>query len=71
MDKKYKILNEEGGQILISEFLQNFILESCNRVEVIEERTGRVYVNRNEDNIVRLLFQDENRTLKIFISKNK
>jgi len=42
-----------------------------NRVEVIDE-SGRDYVNWNEGNKVELQLQDQNRTLKIFITeKNK
>jgi hypothetical protein len=37
-----------------------------NRVEVIDQN-GRSYVNWKKDNDVTLSYQDENRTLKIFI----
>ena len=40
-----------------------------NRVEVIDEN-GRSYVNWKTTNKVELSFQDENRTLKIFINKD-
>jgi hypothetical protein len=40
------------------------------RVEVIDEN-GRSYVNWNKDNIVHVSIQDEGRTMKIFIDKNK
>jgi len=39
-----------------------------NRVECIDE-TGRAYVNWKADNKIQLSFQDNNRTLKIFITK--
>jgi hypothetical protein len=40
------------------------------RVEVIDEK-GRSYVNWDKDNLVRIDLQDDQRTLKIFISKKK
>jgi hypothetical protein len=43
------------------------ILPKCTRVEVIDT-TGRAYVNWQEGNIVQLMMQDDDRTLKIFIS---
>ena len=45
-----------------------FPLEKVTRLEVIDEN-GRSYVNWNKRNIIALSFQDEERTLKIFISK--
>lgn len=39
------------------------------RVEVIDEH-GRSYVNWKNNNIVDIKFQDEGRTIKIFISQN-
>jgi hypothetical protein len=39
-----------------------------NRIEVIDEK-GRSYVNWDKRNKVELHYQDEGRTLKIFISK--
>lgn len=47
-------------------------MESKNkltRVEVIDH-TGRAYVNWNNNNFVEVSYQDEGRTLKIFISNN-
>jgi hypothetical protein len=38
------------------------------RVEVIDEN-GRSYVNWNDNNQVTLSYQDDDRTLKIFISQ--
>lgn len=40
------------------------------RVEVIDEN-GRSYVNWDENNEVKLDYQDDGRTLKIFINKRK
>ena len=44
--------------------------EGVTRVEVIDEN-GRSYVNWNKNNIVNISIQDEGRTMKIFIDKNK
>jgi len=44
-------------------------LEKVTRVEVIDEK-GRSYVNWNKNNQVFISLQDDNRTLKIFISKD-
>ncbi len=40
------------------------------RVEVIDEN-GRSYVNWNDNNKVELSFQDDERTLKVFINNEK
>ena len=40
------------------------------RVEVIDEK-GRSYVNWKDNNKVKLSLQDDGRTLKIFIERNK
>lgn len=44
--------------------------KNITRVEIIDEK-GRSYLNWNKDNVVELSFQDNNRTLKIFISKKR
>lgn len=51
------------------EFDKN-ITSKITRVEVIDEK-GRSYVNWKEDNKIEVLFQDNNRTMKIFITKTK
>lgn len=43
-------------------------LRNCTRVEVIDEN-GRSYVNWNERNKVIISMQDDDRTIKIFISR--
>jgi len=43
-------------------------LKKVTRVEVIDEK-GRSYVNWEKDNNVEIDYQDDGRTLKIFISK--
>lgn len=45
-------------------------LKNCTRVEVIDEN-GRSYVNWKPNNKVIISMQDNDRTLKIFISKLK
>lgn len=44
--------------------------KNITRVEIIDEK-GRSYLNWNKDNIVKLELQDNDRTLKIFISKKR
>lgn len=42
-------------------------LKDCNRIEIIEKDKGRQYTNYNVKD-VEISFQDDNRTLKIFIN---
>ena len=42
-------------------------LKGCTRVEVIDN-AGRSYVNWNADNQVQISMQDNDRTLKVFVS---
>ena len=44
-------------------------LDTVNRVEVIDSN-GRSYVNRYASNKVSVSLQDDNRTLKVFITKD-
>lgn len=44
--------------------------EKVTRVEVIDEN-GRSYVNQDPSNKVELSFQDNNRTLKVFVNNGK
>jgi Na+-transporting NADH:ubiquinone oxidoreductase subunit NqrC len=64
-DKNGNILNIED----VLNQLNNETLTSVNRVEIIDEK-GRRYVNCDNNNNVKILVQDDNRTIKIFISKN-
>lgn len=64
-DKNGNILNIED----VLNQLNNETLISVNRVEIIDEK-GRSYVNWDKNNNVKILVQDNNRTMKIFISKN-
>jgi len=43
-------------------------LNTVTRVEVIDEK-GRSYIKWDKDFLVRLSLQDDNRTLKIFLTK--
>lgn len=43
-------------------------LRNCTRVEVIDEK-GRSYINWDYKNKVQISMQDDDKTLKIFISK--
>lgn len=44
-------------------------LTDVTRVEIIDEK-GRNYVNKNDNNLVSVSFQDGGRTMKVFIDKN-
>ena len=44
--------------------------DKVTRVEIIDQ-SGRSYVNWNENNKVELSFQDDGRTLKVFISNRE
>ena len=48
----------------------NELLPMVTRVEVIDEN-GRSYVNWDNDYMVTIQLQDDGRTLKIFIDKEK
>jgi hypothetical protein len=50
--------------------LDKNITSKVTRIEVIDEN-GRSYVNWKEDNKIKVLFQDNNRTMKIFITTTK
>lgn len=61
--------NEEQNQPLQQALVIGSLpLDAVNRVEVIDEK-GRTYVNWKSENKVELSFQDEGRTLKVFITK--
>ena len=44
--------------------------DKVTRVEIIDE-DGRSYVNWDDNNKVELSFQDDGRTLKVYIDKRK
>lgn len=68
MESNYKIIDNNGSKVELDVFLQDLNLNECKRIEVIDEN-GRTYMNWNKSNFVKLLLQDNNRTLKVFISK--
>jgi len=49
---------EEGGLIT---------LKGCTRVTVVTTESGRIYENRDDDNVVKISLQDDGKTLKVFI----
>lgn len=68
-----ELFNSEGKKLSISEVMDMLppvtFLEDVTRVEVIDEK-GRSYVNKTK-NKVSISFQDDRRTLKIFIKNEK
>lgn len=64
-----KLIGEAIDTIVVS-FKVCLDLHTCNRVEVIDEN-GRSYVNWKKDNNISIHFQDNNKTVKIFIDQNK
>ncbi len=50
--------------------MSNPLVKNVNRVEVIDEH-GRSYINWDDNNCVDLQFQDDGKTLKIFVYKKK
>jgi hypothetical protein len=67
-----ELFDKNGNTLNIEDVLNqlnNETLTSVNRVEIIDEK-GRRYVNCDNNNYVKILVQDDNRTIKIFISKN-
>jgi len=48
-------------------FVNASFLPKCTRVEVIDQ-SGRVYVNWKPTNKVQIQMQDDNKTLKVFIT---
>lgn len=76
LGERIKIEQRDGGgrceyDSIIS-FLNNWKLHQetnqTTRVEVVDDK-GRTYVNWKNDNKVELSFQDNGKTLKVFISK--
>ena len=71
MDNKTELFDKEGNALSIKKIIDllplEIILEDVNRVEVIEQK-GRSYVNWNDNNKIEISFQDDGKTLKVFIS---
>jgi hypothetical protein len=65
------LFNEEGKALSIADVMAMLppitFLEKVNRVEVIDQN-GRSYVNWKPSNRTELSFQDDGKTLKVFIS---
>ncbi len=67
-----ELFDKNGNTLNIEDVLNqlnNETLTSVNRVEITDEK-GRSYVNWDNEINVKILVQDNNRTMKIFISKN-
>ena len=66
------IYDKDGNKLSINEVVSRlpelFVLKDTNRVEVIDSN-GRSYTNMGRDNVVEISLQDNQRTLKIFITK--
>lgn len=65
-----KIMLQETFINIVTQLLSKLPLEKVTRLEVIDEK-GRSYVNWDKRNVIALSFQDELKTLKIFISKER
>jgi hypothetical protein len=51
--------------------MTDYPTDKVTRVEVITHNEGRSYVNWDDNNKVELSFQDNERTLKVFISNRE
>ena len=51
--------------------MTDYLTDKVTRVEVITHNEGRSYVNWDDNNKVELSFQDDGRTLKVFISNRE
>ena len=51
--------------------IMTYPTDKVTRVEVITHNEGRSYVNWDDNNKVELSFQDDGRTLKVFISNRE
>lgn len=71
MDNKTALFDKNGNALSIENILDllptEIILKNVKRVEVIDQK-GRSYVNWKNDNKTEISFQDERKTVKIFIS---
>jgi hypothetical protein len=63
---KTTFFNSEGQNLSAEELFELLPMELIKRLEVIDEH-GRSYVNWAENNRIKLVLQDEGRTLKVFI----
>lgn len=65
--KNKKVYDENGVQLTLSYVFDRISFTSINRIELIDNN-GRVYTNWDAKTQVHLRIQDEERTLKVFIS---
>ena len=65
-DEYVKWLESEVKK-LHSQNVSDSVLSKCTRVEVIED-SDRAYINWKDTNRVQIQMQDDNKTLKIFIT---
>ena len=66
-----KLFNKNGKALSMDDIINMLsvtLLEKVNRVEVIDQN-GRSYTNWKPSNKVEISLQDDNKTLKVFISK--
>ena len=71
MSNKTELFDKNGNALSIADVMAMLppvtFLEKVNRVEVIDQN-GRSYVNSKPTNKTELSFQDDGKTLKVFIS---
>lgn len=65
--KETGLFNAKHEPLTLSEVFNMITISTVTRVEVIDQK-GRSYVNINPENKVYVSIQDDNRTMKIFIS---
>jgi hypothetical protein len=64
-----ELFDKNGKPLTFDEVISLLPLKTVSRVEIIDNQ-GRSYVNRYQHNKVSVSLQDDNRTLKIFITKD-
>lgn len=64
-----EVFDKNGKRLNIADLIDLVPLDTVNRVEVIDSN-GRSYVNRYPSNKVSVSLQDDNRTLKIFVTNS-
>ena len=65
-----KYPNTTNTEIIEVPLNLNQTVKNVTRVEIIDEK-GRSYVNWDKNNKVQILIQDQGKTMKVVISKNK